>query len=234
MSAYSLYGGEIDAQSRNAKRWQSLDLRLKKFLDDQDWEDLTFRLTLRAKRLLVKFGFLGRDSAETQERCVDYALETAAKAYDACIKERSGRFILDRGNEDVEVEQRFFAYLTWNILRRLITDDMEQSKGRSHMVLLPLEETEGVAAKEEVISIERDDEAELILLELMEDCDPDLQNLITGCVKQLNENPDKTKINWTRLETDLGITRYKRDQLRHQLETQLGKLIEQLSQPSTP
>ncbi|HEY9714147.1 MAG TPA: hypothetical protein V6C72_11800 [Chroococcales cyanobacterium] len=211
-----------------------MDLRLKKFLDDQDWEDLTFRLTLQAKRFLVRYSFLGRSSAETQERCVDYALETAAKAYDACVKERPGRFDLDRGNQDRVIEKRFFTYLTWNILRRLITDDITQAKLRSPMVLLALEEAEGVVAPAEPISVEQDDEAELILLELMEDCGPDLQKLITGCVKQLNKNPDKTRINWTQLETDLGITRYKRDQLRHQLETELGKLIAQRCQPSTP
>lgn len=154
---------------------------------------------------------------ELNDRAVDYANETMVKAYEACRKSLVGRFDPSRGDQTLSVDVRFLRYLKDHILRRLITDDAAKFTRRQKWTA-PIEDAESV-------TFEMEESASLTLTELVCEADEELATFISNAVKQLDENPGCTKINWTKLQKACGLTKYACDQLRPRLKEHLSKVV---------
>lgn len=200
-----------------------MDEKLREFLDSQDWVDLTKRLTSAALGLMKQYGMTQRGSPEEfNDKAIDYAHETMCKAYDACRNTLLGRFNPSRGDQAISVEVRFLRYLKDSILRRLITDDAAKFTRRQKWTA-PIEDAHS-------ITVEMEESASLTLTELVCEADDELSSFISAAVKQLEDDQERTKINWVKLRESTGLTRHACDQLRVRLLEHLTKLL--LAQPA--
>lgn len=200
-----------------------MDETLRQFLDsldDQYWKDTVKRLTKVAYKMMATHGFGGVEYADMSK---EYALSAIGEAFTRCMEGAKSRFHMHLGDQSKSVEERFWQYLKLNCLRPLITADVEKHVSRSRWPSVPLSEASAVAVE---IESEIENEAEQILFRMIELADDELGTFISAALKQLEDHPDRTDVNWTKLHRDLGITRYRSDQIRARLDQLRLKMIE--------
>ena len=209
-----------------------MDGQLREFLDslgDAFWIKKTKELSHTALGLMAKYGFSGGNKAE---RATEYALDAISKAFERCMEDSSSRFEAGKGDKTKTVEERFSQYLIWNCLRPLITGDAEKWTSRARWPIVPLDLAADVPTE---VPSEFEDAAELKIIEMLELADDELGRFISEACRQLEDNPDRTNINWTELQKTMKISRYECDQLRKKLDALRERMLEaQYTATTTP
>ncbi|MCL4285022.1 MAG: hypothetical protein KJZ62_07945 [Fimbriimonadaceae bacterium] len=205
-----------------------MDDKLKRFLDSHDdrrWAVIVKKLTYEAIRMMARHGFGGGNYAE---RAFDYALAAVSEAFARCTKDSSTRFDTERGDLTKPVDERFWKYLVMNCLRPFITRDAEKWVSRSRWPQVPLEEA---AAIEGPGPDAAEQDAREIVTSLVEAADGDLKRLLIAARDQFHDDPDRSEVNWKALQEQLGITRYRCDALRKELDSLRTQVINAKGKP---
>ncbi len=200
-----------------------MDLALRKFLDSHDenyWKVKIKQLAHTAHAFMAAHNVGG---GNLEERSLDFAHDAIAMAYDACLHDRRSKFDPAKGDPLIPLETKFWNYLKLYCLLPLIKKDIAKWKSNSHVFIVPIADLE---IGDELIDETIEDQAADRILHLVDGADDDLARLIFGALSQLEDNPDQIRINWAKLQYDLGMKRYQCDQLRPRLKEHLSRLTE--------